>query len=224
MNHDAIMQQFDMYAKQYDAGRRCFIPCFDDYYVRSVSLLKNIKNDIHNVADLGAGTGLLSAQMFKLYPTASFTLIDLSPNMLDIAKKRFYGLSNFYYKVDDYAKGLSKNYDCICSALSIHHLENNEKQQLYNETYKSLSDGGCFLTLDQFCADCPIINKAYDEWWLNYIDNNVTTEEKSKWLERRKLDKEISVSTTISMLKSAGFNHVECVYEFMKFATIIAIK
>jgi len=222
---DEIKRQFDIIAKEYDSGRRHFIPCYDDYYVRSVSLLKNILPDINTVADLGAGSGLLTEQMYLLYPEAEFTLIDLSDQMLDIAGKRFDGLSNFDYIVGDYSKCLSRKYDCICSALSIHHLENDEKQELYDHIFSSLAGGGCFITLDQFCADAPDIDNAYNDWWSNYIDNSgITEDEKAKWLERKKLDREVSVASTLAMLRKAGFKQVECVYEFMKFATIIAVK
>jgi len=59
----------------------------------------------------------------------------------------------------------------------------------------------------------------------DYIDNSgISAEAKAKWMERKKLDREVSIPKTISMLQKAGFNHVEYVYEFMKFGTIIAIK
>jgi len=225
MNQNNIRTQFDLIAKQYDEGRKCFIPCFEDYYVRSVSLLKNIKTEAGRIIDLGAGTGLLTKEMFMLYPDSQFTLIDLSKDMLDIARKRFEVLTNFEYLTADYSKCIPDDRDIICSALSIHHLEDEEKQSLYDEIYKKLPTGGVFINLDQFCADSPIINKAWDSWWLNYINSSgISAEAKAKWMERKKLDREVSIPKTISMLHKAGFNHVECVYEFMKFGTIIAIK
>ena len=53
MNANDIKNQFDLIARQYDGGRRCFIPCFDDYYVRSVSLVKEIMPYAREIADLG---------------------------------------------------------------------------------------------------------------------------------------------------------------------------
>jgi len=44
------------------------------------------------------------------------------------------------------------------------------------------------------------------------------------WQERKKLDREVSVASTMEMLRKSGFKHVECVFEFMKFATITAVK
>lgn len=225
MNTTDIRNQFDLIAKKYDLDRRCFIPCFDDYYVRSVSLLKEIVPDARRIADLGAGTGLLTKEMFLLYPEAHFTLIDLSDDMLDVARKRFVKLEGFDFRLADYSQDLPKKCDIICSALSIHHLEEEQKRRLYASIYEALPEGGVFINLDQFCADSPVIDKAWNDWWMNYINHSgITTEAKAKWLERKKLDRENSVSTSRKMLRDAGFEQTECVYQFMKFATIVAVK
>lgn len=55
--------------------------------------------------------------MFLLYPEARFTLIDLSGDMLEIAKTRFAGLENFEYQTADYTENLPNDCDIICSAL-----------------------------------------------------------------------------------------------------------
>lgn len=224
-NEKEIQEQFSLIARQYDEGRRCFIPCFDDYYVRSVSLLKVLRPRLERVADLGAGTGLLTEQLFRLYPNAHFTLIDLSDEMLDVARRRFEGLDNFDYRVENFVHTIGDGYDCLCSALSIHHLEDDEKRQLYRSIHAALPVDGCFLTLDQFCADSSQLTQAYDDWWIHYINHSgITPEARARWEQRRQLDREVSVSATIAMLREAGFRQVQCVYAFMKFATIIALK
>lgn len=86
------------------------------------------------ILDIGAGTGLLSAFLMERYPDASFTLIDISEKMLDVAKDRFKGNSNVKYIVADYSKySFVEKYDMVVSALSIHHLEDEEKQKLYKK-------------------------------------------------------------------------------------------
>jgi len=65
----------------------------------------------------------------------------------------------------------------------------------------------------------------YNGWWMNYIDKSgITPEQKAAWLERKKTDIEVSLEETIRMLRVAGFASVECVYSFMKFAAVLAIK
>lgn len=225
IDQERIRTQFDTIAAHYDAGRRCLIPCFDDYYVRSVSVVKNLKPQAANIVDLGAGTGLLTQQMYQLYPQSRFTLIDLSDEMLAVARQRFQGLPNIECRVADYTAEIPEGAELICSALSIHHLENVEKQQLYQAVYEALPEGGVFVNLDQFCAESPHINEAWDEWWQHYIDHSgITDDAKAKWRERKKLDREVSMAETHAMLRAAGFQHVACIYQFMKFGTVVALK
>lgn len=224
MEAKKVKEQFDLVAKQYDSQRRGFIPCFDDYYVRSVSLLKQYNKSFEKVVDLGAGTGLLTKEIYSLYPKAQYVLVDLSEDMLDVAKKRFKGLNNFKYVKANYIDSIPDG-DLICSGLSIHHLEDDEKKHLYDNVYKALPSGGCFINLDQFNSSSTLINEMYTGWWLDYINNSeITEEERDAWLERKKIDRENSVEDTVAMLRNSGFNDVQCIYSFMKFAVVMAIK
>jgi ubiquinone/menaquinone biosynthesis C-methylase UbiE len=226
MDINKIKKQFNLVAKKYDNHRKCFIPCFDDFYKKSVSLLKCYRNNFRNVVDLGAGTGLLAMEIYKVYNNAHYTLIDISNDMLEIAKERFDGLHNFEFIEKDYMKNIPiNNCDLICSALSIHHLENNDKIKLYKNIYKTLDTGGCFINLDQFIGTSEKINSLYNEWWYDFIDNSgITPEERTAWVERKELDKENTIKETIELLKDSGFKNIECIYNFMKFGVILAIK
>lgn len=226
MNTQKMKEQFDLIAQKYDNNRRCFIPCFDDYYKRSVSLLKYYKKELSRVVDLGAGTGLLTKEIYELYPDAHFTLVDIADEMLDVARQRFAGLSNFDYLSSDYIENFpAEKPDLICSALSIHHLDAEEKIKLYSKIYAGLDAGGCFLNLDQFVSDSSVIDKMYSDWWMDYIQNSgISEEQMARGLERRALDKENSVETTVALLQEAGFSKVECMYRFMKFGVVLAIK
>jgi ubiquinone/menaquinone biosynthesis C-methylase UbiE len=226
MDLNKIKEQFNLCAQEYDDHRRCFIPCFNDFYKNSVSLLKCYKSNFETIVDLGAGTGLLTMEIYKLYNNAHYMLIDVSNAMLTIAKERFAELSNFEFVEKNYVEGIPvANCDLICSALSIHHLENTDKLKLYNHIYNTLDKGGCFINLDQFVGTSEEINSLYNEWWSDYIDSSgIKPEEKSAWIERRKLDRENTIQETMELLKESGFKHIECIYNFMKFGVIMAIK
>ena len=226
MNIDNVKEQFNKSAIQYDNNRKSVIPCFDDFYKRSVSLLKLHKMDLNNVIDLGAGTGLLTKEIYELYNNAHYTLVDISVDMLNIAKERFNGLDNFNFIEHDYIESIpGTNNDLICSALSIHHLENYEKEKLYKNIYKALNKNGCFLNLDLFIANSAKIDNLFNKWWFNYIAQNSTeTDYKNRMEEGRKLDRENTIRETLDLLKDCGFEDVDCIYNFMKFGVILAMK
>ncbi|MGN0915829.1 MAG: class I SAM-dependent methyltransferase [Succinivibrio sp.] len=219
-----IKEQFNLVSEQYDGARRIFIPCFDSFYDRTTQYLLRTLLKPKKILDLGAGTGLLDAFYLKYCQKAEYHLVDVADKMLDVAKKRFTGLENICYEVNDYAKDYHYDgFDTVVSALSIHHLENDKKQQLFNSIYANLNSGGVFVNYDQFCLEDKEISRKTDEYWCSLIENSsLSMDEIQRWKERWKLDREISVKEEISMLKQAGFSTVECVFYELKFGVIVA--
>ncbi len=226
MEIENIKDRFNLVAQKYDNQRRFFIPCFDDYYQTSISFLSTIKSDFNSILDLGAGTGLLTKFLYEKFPNAKFTLVDISDQMMDIAKQRFANMDNFSFLISDYSKELPTiQFDLIASALSIHHLDNDSKAFLYSNVYKDLPDNGYFINLDQFNASTDFINEKYNKYWYNFIgQSSILQMERDSWLQRRELDKENTISETLILLERIGFRHVECIYSYMKFGVILAIK
>jgi ubiquinone/menaquinone biosynthesis C-methylase UbiE len=226
MEISKIAQRFDSVAQEYDAQRRFFIPCFDDFYKTSTDFLSQIVEKPNSVLDLGAGTGLLTAYLWDRYPGSNYVLVDIAEEMLELARKRFENKENFKFEVANYAEKLPKeDFDLIASALSIHHLDDKHKIDLYSMIYQKLPVGGCFINFDQFNASSVLINEYYVKWWHNFINKHITDKsEQEKYLKRRELDKEDTIEGSIQKLKAIGFKQVDCIYQFMKFGVILAIK
>lgn len=226
MEIEEVKEQFNSCTDIYDSGRRFFIPCFDDYYEIGVNLLSEMHNDFKSILDLGAGTGLLSKYLYEKFPLAEFLLVDIAEKMLDVAKIRFNGLQNISFKVQDYSKKLPDgDFDLISSALSIHHLDEQEKRSLYSAVYDRLPKGGCFINLDQFNAGSDEINNAFNNYWYDCIQQSgITEDELNRWLQRKDLDKENTIRETLLMLDEIGFKDAECIYQYLKFGVIVAIK
>lgn len=221
-----IESQFNLIAEEYDANRKKFIPCFDDYYINTTKFIaSNIENP-KQILDLGAGTGLLSYFWYQHFPSSEYVLVDIADEMLNIAQRRFKGIGNVSYKILNYSDGLpSGDFDTIISALSIHHLENTNKIKLFNRIYDKLPSGGLFVNYDQFCAGQMKINDWFDSYWENQLSSGgLTDNDIELWKERRKLDRECSVEEETEMLRKCGFETVKCIYSYQKFSVIAAIK
>ena len=221
-----IEEQFNLIAKEYDCNRRKFIPCFDDYYESITKLIISNIDTPSRVLDLGAGTGLLTYYWYKECPSAEYVLVDIADEMLEISRKRFAGIDRIQHKILDYSKDLPEgNFDAIISALSIHHLEDMQKEELFRNIYNKLPLGGVFVNYDQFCAGTANMNKWFNLYWENQLANSGLTERDIElWKERRKLDRECSVETEIAMLYRCNFSEVKCLYSYHKFSVIAAIK
>lgn len=221
-----IKDQFNLVSKEYDSARRIFIPCFESFYEKSTDFLASLNLNPKRILDLGAGTGLLDVFFLKHFSYAKYLLVDVADKMLDVAKKRFSGFENISYDVNDYSLNYNyKDYDMVISALSIHHLEHETKQNLFEKIYENLPSGGVFVNYDQFCYDNSELSKKADAFWCKKIENSTLSEDDiQKWKERWKLDRELSVKQEIQMLEKAGFKKVECIFYELKFGVIIGFK
>ena len=221
-----IEEQFNLVANEYDANRKKFIPCFEDFYDNTTKFIVSNLKEPKKVLDLGAGTGLLSYYWYNYFPKTEYVLVDVAEDMLNVAKKRFNGISTITYQVLDYTKALPKdNFDIIMSALSVHHLEQEDKIKLFSNIYDKLPDGGIFVNYDQFCAGQSNMNVWFDTYWENHLMNSgLSSHDISLWKERRKLDRECSIEQEIEMLNNCKFKAVKCVYSCQKFSVIVAIK
>lgn len=221
-----IEKQFNLIAEEYDNNRKKFIPCFDDFYQGTTQFITSNIDTPKRILDLGAGTGLLSYFWFQYYPESEYVLVDIADEMLNVARKRFSGIGNVSYQILDYCKEFpSGTFDVIASALSIHHLEHEDKQSLFERIYDALPSGGLFVNYDQFCAGQPEMNDWFDSYWESQLANSGLTDyDIELWQERRKLDRECSVEQEMEMLSKSKFKVVKCVYSYQKFSVIVAVK
>ena len=221
-----IEEQFNLIAQEYDANRKKFIPCFDDYYISTTKFIASNIAVPKRVLDLGAGTGLLSYFWYCHFPATEYVLVDIADDMLQIAGKRFSGIDTVSYQTVDYSKELPvQDFDAIVSALSIHHLENMDKEKLFKRIYDKLPEGGLFVNYDQFCAGQADMDDWFDSYWESQLaESGLTEHDIALWKERRKLDRECSVEEETEMLGKCGFKTVKCVYSYQKFSVIAAIK
>lgn len=222
----SIKKQFNLVAREYDENRKKFIPCFDEYYKGTTAFIASNIATPKKILDLGAGTVLLSAFWYQHFQNAEYKLVDIADEMLEVAKQRFEGLENVSYQIMDYSQMLPDGeFDVIASALSIHHLENEQKAELFYRIYDKLPEGGLFVNYDQFCGGSKEMDQWFDSYWEDQLRTSGLTEtDLERWRERRKLDRECSVEEEIVMLEKSNFKNVKCIYSNQKFSVIVAIK
>jgi len=221
-----IEEQFNLIAQEYDGNRRKVYSLLDDFYESTTKLIVANIDTPRRVLDLGAGTGLLSYYWYKECPSAEYVLVDIADEMLEISKKRFAGIDRVQHKVLDYTRELPEgNFDAIISALSIHHLEDAQKEELFKRIYNKLPAGGVLANYDQFCAGTANMNKWFDLYWeQQLLASGLTERDIELWKERRKLDKECSVEAQMEMLYRCNFSEIKCLYSYHKFSVIVAIR
>lgn len=211
---------FDAGADKYDQQRRKIIPCFNDFYQTAVNLIPFDKADSFTFLDLGAGTGLLTSFIINLFPHATGTLIDVSEKMMEKAMERFSSNNRVSFLESDYSNDpLPDQNDLIVSAMSIHHLSDEEKKLLYQRVYDGLTRRGAFINADLVKGETVNTERNYQAMWMDWINEvGLGDEELSRIIERMGHDRPSLLGDQLQWLKNIGFLDVDCYYKYYNFA------
>jgi tRNA (cmo5U34)-methyltransferase len=220
-----VKAAFDAAASSYDALRRQLIPCFDDYYGAVARVLPFAETDAFDVLDLGAGTGLLTALLREQFPNARFTLIDISDEMLAKARERFPDGDVRIIAADYSREAIPGHFGAVVSALSIHHLTDEDKAALFRRIYEALSPGGIFVNADEVKGPTPATDRFYwDEWEREIIARGINPAEVVAAKDRMHHDIPATLDAHLAWLREAGFADVDCYYKYFGYTVFGGVK
>jgi tRNA (cmo5U34)-methyltransferase len=227
---------FDEAAANYDRARRQLVPDLDAFYGAVVECVPFEREREIRVLDLGAGTGFLSAVVAESFPRSRVTLVDVSVEMLRVARRRFAkafagtpagSAGRFDFRVMDFArkplpKGMPASpggYDLVVSALAIHHLTDGDKREVFEKAHDALRPGGYFVNADQVLGETPEEEARYGEWWLGRVrETGVSEVDLADALIRMRADRNATLGAQMGWLAEAGFEPVGCPYRNHRFA------
>ncbi|MBI5523664.1 MAG: methyltransferase domain-containing protein [Desulfarculus sp.] len=226
-----IGQAFNHASREYDRLRRKFIPCFDDFYGVALSLLPRAKacGDERPIPmlELGAGTGLFSAMVLEAIPCARLTLVDLAPQMLEQARQRLAGQEARLTILEaDYLRSeLGGPYQAVFSALSIHHLEDQDKRTLFVKINALLAPGGVFVNADQVLGSSQAVQDFHHSLWMRQVlQAGITPAQMAQARERMTFDRLATLEDQLAWLRQAGFIDVDSHYRHYGFAAYAGRK
>ena len=223
MENKEVVDAFNKASTDYDKYRKQAIPNMDIYYNTVVNLTKNFSDP--KILDLGAGTGILTELLYKQHPNSNITLVDLSTEMLNIAKNKFNDKNFKYIEADYLTHDFDKDYDIIVSSLSIHHLTDEEKKVLYKRIYNFLRTGGVFINADQVCGATEYTEEIYKKEDASHLNRqNIPEKEKDILRQRRLLDKPAKLLDTLQWYEDIGYKNVDVYYKYYRYFVIAGEK
>jgi tRNA (cmo5U34)-methyltransferase len=203
---------FDATASTYDRDRSRLIPGCDSFYRWAVDLLPS---GAESIVDLGAGSGLYSLLIRQRFPTAHLYLLDFSGAMLDLARNRLGSDPNVTYIQADYVtEPIPEQVSAVVSALSIHHLEDDDKRRVLQSVYQALRPGGVFINAEQVAGPTSELEARYRALWLHQVRALGATEQQvTDSLYRQQQDRCVDVGRQLAWMREAGFADADCWYK-----------
>jgi SAM-dependent methyltransferase len=109
------------------------------------SLLKYVPQNCENAIEIGCGTGAFARELARRCKRA--VAIDLSPEMIRVARARAEGIGNLEFQMADAMRWEfpKEHFDFVCSIATLHHLEQRE---LLIKIKEALRPNGVLVVLD----------------------------------------------------------------------------
>lgn len=122
------------------------------------------------VVELGAGPGLLAAQILATCELTSYTLLDFAPPMLALARERLGAPAAAHFVLADFRDPdwpalVERPVDAVVTMQAIHELRHRRRiPALYRQVCELLRPGGIFLLCDHEPPDArPLFTSSGDQ-------------------------------------------------------------
>jgi tRNA (cmo5U34)-methyltransferase len=223
-----IGQVFDESVFYYDEWVKTALPNYGEIFAVAKELVPFAPDERIDVLDLGAGTGLFSQHILVKYPHATFVLYDVAVEMLNVARERFRGFPDrFRFIVDDYRHLCEeKQFDLVISSLSIHHLADDDKRDVFGRVCDALRENGLFINVDQVRGPTAYFQELYWTNWLDMVRERGGTEDRIRESVQRRTayDRDALLTDQLLWLAEAGFVNVDCVCKNYFVGVFVATK
>ena len=176
-------------------------------------LLAELPERCERVLDLGCGDGRLLALVLRDRPGAAGVALDMSPPMLEAARRRFAGTAVEVVE-HDLTSPLPDlgPFDAVVSAFAIHHCEDERKRALYGEVWTALRPGGLFANLEHVASSTGRLSDRF----LVAVGSHPGGGDPSNRL--------LDVETQVRWLRELGYDDADCLWKWRELALLSAVR
>src|SRR3989344_8184435 len=163
---------------------------FPQKHRRLVALVNSRRTNL-DILDVGCGTGRLLARLKGKFPMAKIYAIDLSKNMINVAKDKFGGIDAMVGNAEN-LPWKNNSFDIVTNSISFHHYGNPGKA--LSEVYRVLKHNGKFLLMDIN----PASNKT--RYFFNLIAKYIIRDDHKSFYRKNEIHK---------MFQRVGFTKIK---------------
>lgn len=185
--------------------------------------------DAQSVMDLGCGGGNYAVKLASQFPTANYTLIDLSEKMLVEAEKRVQALiSGKIIAINADYKSIDFGYQCfdiITAGTTLHHLRTErEWESIFGRVYDALKRGGLFFVNDIVIGETPEIDAIMLNGWRSELQKNVPGEVDFFMKKYETEDTPQTLNYQLNLMRDVGFSQTILLHKHFNFVTFVGVK
>jgi trans-aconitate methyltransferase len=239
-DHLALPPKFDWrsWVVRYDSMQQRYLPRRDERLGRVVQLIRSTQNSVTRVADLGCGTGSLTALILESFPDVHVYGIDLDPTVLPLARERLCGFGDCAHLLrrdlrnESWVNDLPRPLDAAVSATALHWLSPSQMERLYGQLGHVIRKAGIFLNADHVSSESASIqqawasecaetraqegssdNESWEEFWRSYLEAlgvDACRVRAEALGEWEGSESGLSLSWHLDRLRANGFIAVDC--------------
>jgi tRNA (cmo5U34)-methyltransferase len=144
------MSQFHFDPETYLEMMRADVPCYDE--LQDVVAAATLAIEPRRILELGTGTGETARRILGVHPGAALVGIDSSEAMLAVARAELNADLRVQRLEDPLPEG---PFELVVSVLAVHHLEPQDKRDLFRRARQELCPGGRFVLADVVVPERP---------------------------------------------------------------------
>lgn len=223
---NTIEQFYDDISKEYtDSVERC-VPRYKEMLSMLFAYLPE-KYSPKSILELGCGTGNLTCLICKRFPQSRIHAVDISEECIKECKRRLPEANIEYIKSGfrnlDFT---GDSFDLIISSISIHHLNDKEKEEFFKRLFLWQTSKGILTFCDQFRGEIDYLYAQHIEIWKAFaFKQGATDKEWDMWMDHQiQHDYHASLFRHMNWLKNAGYSIIDCTWRYLLWAAIYAKK
>ena len=198
--------------EEYDQIIDCAIPKYRQLIDECLDVVTHSDVTVRDWVDVGAGTGNMVFAARNKFPDAKYVLLDLSNDMLALAKFKLGDANMRYVWGSSDNMGLMDSCtDIVTCIQSNHYYDDVGHAAVLSECYRILRPGGLFITTENVGTRTEYGRKIQRARLRDFLLKNGNNEEDTEaFLDRYGVEfNPRSVDEHIRLLEEAGFHNIE---------------